>query len=467
MTLRIPPGTPVLTAQAMRDAEQACFDKGVAQGELMERAGAAVAQAALRFAMDRSILVLAGPGNNGGDAYVAARLLAERGHDVTVAALGGKRDGAAEEMRQRWTGNTVPLEQAEPRAVLIDGLFGTGMSRPIEGAVKAALHRLVAAAQFSLAIDLPSGLDTDSGGDMGAARVDVTVALGSLKPAHLLGYGLERCGHVLLADIGIPISPEVVKLARPRLTPPAPDAHKYSRGMVVVVEGEMPGASRLAARAALHGGAGYVLLAGTGSADAGPDALVHARVDDAKALHDLLDDARVGAVVIGPGLGRSEAARAKLEAVLAAPHPTVFDGDALTLLGEGATQCFAKRDAVSILTPHAGEFARMFGKNGRGKIERTRDAAADCGAVIVHKGPDTVIGGLTQLTVANAGTAWLSTAGTGDILAGLVGARLAVEGRCGVCHAVWLHGRAAELAGAAFAADRLIRHIPQAIEECL
>ncbi|TDN86790.1 hydroxyethylthiazole kinase-like uncharacterized protein yjeF/hydroxyethylthiazole kinase-like uncharacterized protein yjeF [Stakelama pacifica] len=449
----------------MRDAEQVWFNGGGSQVEAMERAGAAVAREAARFAIGRGILMLAGPGNNGGDAYVAARLLSEAGHDVAVAALGGKTEGTAAEMRMRWHGETVSLEEAVPRPIVIDGLFGTGVARELTKDVKTYLHHIVNNAQFSLAIDLPSGLETDSGDDLGAATMDVTVAVGSLKPAHMLGAGLVRCGHVLLADIGIPVSGPIWSLGRPQLSAPAVDAHKYSRGMVLVVEGDMPGASRLCARAALHGGAGYVMLAGTGSAEAGPDALVHRRVEDAGALRNALEDERIGAVVIGPGLGRSDAAHAKLDAVLESPHRAVIDGDALTLLGFETADRLSRRDALSVLTPHAGEFGRMFEGGEGGKIARTRAAAARSGATIVHKGPDTVIADGDGAIVANSGSSWLSTAGTGDVLAGLVGARIAAGGSAG--QAVWLHGRAAQLAGPAFAADDLIAHIAPAMKECL
>lgn len=467
MSLRVPSHRPILTAQAMRDAEQACFDSGVSQSELMERAGSAVAREAVRFAIDRPILVLAGPGNNGGDAYVAAQLLKERGHDVIVAALGGEREGAAETMRRGWTGETVALADAVPRAFVIDGLFGTGMSRPLEGEAKAALHRLIDTADFTLAIDLPSGIDTDSGSDMGGAACNATVALGALKPAHMLGDGIDLCGQVLLADIGIATDSSISSLGRPRLSPPASDAHKYSRGMVVVVEGDMPGASRLAARAALHGGAGYVMLAGQGNADSGPDALVHKRVESAAGLAELLNDDRIGAVVIGPGLGRSDAARDRLEAVLGCACPAVFDGDALTMLDKDAAARFSAREAASVLTPHGGEFARMFDSGEAGKIAATRAASQASGATLIHKGRDTVIVHGNRVTIANAGTSWLSTAGSGDVLAGLAGARLAANGVDDVTTAVWLHGRASELAGPAFAADDLVRHVPTALGECL
>ncbi|GAA4775855.1 bifunctional ADP-dependent NAD(P)H-hydrate dehydratase/NAD(P)H-hydrate epimerase [Stakelama sediminis] len=466
MTQRIPSGVPILTAEAMRAAEQACFVAGVAQDELMERAGAAVAREALRFAKGRAVLVLAGPGNNGGDAYVVARLLAERGLDVTVAALGGERKGAAETMRQRWDGPTVALQDAEPRAVLVDGLFGTGMSRTLSDDVRELLHYLVKHSEFSIAIDLPSGVGTDDGADLGAAHMDVTVALGALKPGHVLGAGLIASGHVIYADIGIPCASDCHSIAQPEQAAPARDSHKYSRGLVLVVEGAMPGASRLAARSALHGGAGYVMLAGANQPDRGPDALVFRKAANADSLATLLEDERIAALVIGPGLGRDAESRARMEAALDSEHPLVLDGDALTMLGEAAAERLYRRKAATVLTPHAGEFSRMFSGDG-GKLSVTREAARRSGAVIVHKGPDTVIAWPDgRAVVAANGSRWLSTAGTGDVLAGLCGARLAVGGMDAIAGAIWLHGRAAQLAGPAFAADDLIAQVPVALGEC-
>ncbi|MDF7777825.1 NAD(P)H-hydrate epimerase, partial [Sphingomonas sp. AOB5] len=244
-----------MTADAMRAAEEAVF-RTVAQLDVMERAGTAVAMEAARFAVGRPILVLAGPGNNGGDAYVAARVLKAAGHDVVVAALSEPATEAAQAMFAQWDGVTTSLYEARPRPVLVDGLFGTGMSRALERGPRALFADLAKAAQFVLAIDLPSGLDTDSGADLGAPRVDATVALAALKPAHVLNAGLEKCGHVLLADIGIPVDAAWRTVARPRLSAPSAYDHKYSRGMVAVVENLMPGAARLAAGAAMAGGAG-------------------------------------------------------------------------------------------------------------------------------------------------------------------------------------------------------------------
>jgi hydroxyethylthiazole kinase-like uncharacterized protein yjeF len=458
-------GQPIVSAAVMRAAEEAVFAGGVPQAELMERAGAAVAREAARFAMGLPVLVLAGPGNNGGDAWVAARLLAKRGYDVMVAALGGAKEGAAAAMRAKWAGKVVDLADAPARPLLVDGLFGTGLTRPLAPDVVGQLQRLVTAAHFTLAIDLPSGMDTDFGRDLGAAGAMVTLALGAFKPAHLLGDGLGRCGQLLLADIGIPIATTWRTVAMPRLSEPGPHSHKYTRGLVAVLEGHMPGAARLASNAALHGGAGYVVRVGEDDRH-GPNAIVHRPITE---FDKLLGDERTGAVVIGPGLGREEDVRERLDAAIASARPLVLDGDALSLIGRDVGR-LRSRAAPTCLTPHSGEFDRMFGEGKGSKIDRTLAAAADAGAVIVHKGADTVIATPQgDVRVYAGGSSWLSTAGTGDVLAGLLGARLAggVAPLAAAEAAVWLHGRAAQLAGPAFAADDLIPCLPRAIAECL
>lgn len=198
-------GAPVVTSAEMQAAEQALFDDGVSQIELMDRAALAVAREVARFATGRPILVLAGPGNNGGDAYGAAAYLAQWGHDVRVAALGEAKAGAAAEMRVRWKGPVEPLVEVKPAPVLLDGLFGTGLARALADEVAGPLHQLVERSSFALAIDLPSGLETDSGADLGAAQVDATIVLGAPKPAHMLLPGAAKCGVLIHADIGIPV----------------------------------------------------------------------------------------------------------------------------------------------------------------------------------------------------------------------------------------------------------------------
>ncbi|MEA3017343.1 MAG: ADP-dependent NAD(P)H-hydrate dehydratase / NAD(P)H-hydrate epimerase, partial [Sphingomonadales bacterium] len=284
----------------------------------------------------------------------------------------------------------------------------------------------------------------------------------TLKPSHLLQPAARHMGRIVVADIGIEAESRLVAVGRPKLATPGPDDHKYSRGYVLVVAGEMPGAAALAASAALQGGAGYVCLAG--EAGEVPHAVVRR---PAAALADLLRDGRIGAVVVGPGLGRGPAAWETLEQVMAAPHPVVLDGDAFALIAAHGWPW--QRRAVTFATPHAGEFEAAFGNTGS-KIVAARAAAARAGALLVYKGPDTVVaapGGRAAIHAAS--THWLATAGTGDVLAGLLAARVAArtEPFDAACAAVWLHARAAELAGAGFIADDLLDHLPAALAECL
>lgn len=252
----------------------------------------------------------------------------------------------------------------------------------------------------------------------------------------------------------------MTSIVRPRLHAPRRDDHKFSRGMVVVVQGAMPGAAMLAAQGAMHGGAGYVVLAGRDPTPGAPHALVRRQVKD---LAQLVGDQRIGAILIGPGLGEEE--RWVAQAV-ASRHSLVIDGDALTA---ALTEALAGRAAPVVLTPHSGEFDRMFGTGPAAKQARTVDAARLTGAVIVNKGADTIISDGDRTACLGDASSWLSTAGTGDVLAGLIAARLACGGDAlaAANEGVWLHARAARLAGAALIADDLIGHIPAAIAECL
>ena len=463
MTL-FPTDAPILRSAHMRAAEEAAFASGVAQDALMDRAGLAVARHVRRMALGRPILVLAGGGNNGGDAFVCARYLREWGCDVVVAALPGRGEGAAARMRAAWGDAVSNLADAPDRPVVVDGLFGIGLWRPLAPDIAEQLARLTRDA-FVVAIDLPSGIDADAVRHFdGAGRADCTVALGALKPAHVTGADVSRMGHVLLADLGIALPDASYTIARPVIAAPARDAHKYSRGLVTILAGAMPGAARLAAHAALSAGAGYGILAGDDVRPGGPDALVRRPLDDPSAL---LADERLAAVLVGPGLGRDAAATKLVAAALACAAPLVIDGDAISLLGEAGVARIAARTAPTFLTPHGGEFVRMFGKGGGNKIDRTVQAALQARATIVHKGPDTVIASPDgTVTVSSHAPSWLSTAGTGDVLTGILAARLRPGGDRAAAEAVWLHSRAAQLAGPAFVADALIGHLEQAIAEC-
>ncbi|MDB5715918.1 MAG: NAD(P)H-hydrate dehydratase [Sphingomonadales bacterium] len=442
-----PMSGPVLTVAEMRAAEN---DSGVPLQALMDHAGHALAEAVWRFGGGQRVLIACGPGNNGGDGYVAARVLAAWGLSVTIAATDDPKTELAKMARNAWSGPVVPLEAAAAAPVLVDAVFGTGLTRILPPEIAEPLQRLASSANIVIAADLPSGLGADDGRDYGAIRADITIAFGAAKPAHLLQPGASLCGKVRFADIGIACISSVSMLEQPVLISPGPNDHKYTRGMVVVVGGAMAGAAALSATAAARSGAGYVV--GVGIPGETPHAIVRR---DADQLADLLNDKRVGAVVIGPGLGHDAGAKAVLADVIASDRPLVLDGDAL----QPGLPCGAK---PVIMTPHAGEFARMFGDSEASKIDRARVAAEHSGATIVFKGADTVIaspGG--RVTLCPPASAWLSTAGTGDVLAGIAGAMLArgLAAHDAACAAVWLHGEAARRSGKGMIADDLLTHL--------
>ena len=476
-------GQPVLTAAEMRAAEDAVIATGVSVDTLMDRAGTAIAEVVRRLAGTNEVLILCGPGNNGGDGYVAARVLAEMGVAVRVAALSEPKTDAAKAARAGWLGPVETLEEAKLAPMLVDALFGTGLTRPLDAAphsssspadagaqlnpkglpnglslapasagersVVECLYTLANAAQLSIAIDLPSGLATDTGEALSTPPVfDLTLALGGVKPAHLLQPAARYCGQIRVLDIGVPTLSQAEVLKTPILPTPGPDSHKYTRGMVAIVAGVMSGAADLAALAAMRVGAGYVTLLGDGQGP--PHALVRTPFSDQALAND-----RIGALVIGPGLGRDDTARARLEAALNAGHPLIIDGDALRLLDPDRIKALK---VPVILTPHAGEFDALFGKSDADKITRARDAATRANAVVVFKAADTVIAAPDgRVRVARGASDWLSTAGTGDVLAGAIGAMLAakVDPLDAACAGVWLHGDAARRLGAAFIADDL------------
>lgn len=433
---------PILTAAAMRAAEA-----GHDPATLMARAGAGLAHAVHGFTAGAPALVLAGPGNNGGDGLIAATLLRARGVAVRVAAPDPSR------VADHWTGPVEPLADAAPAPVLVDALFGTGLARSLADDIATPLVRLAAAARARIAVDLPSGVGADDGALLGPVpRFDLTVAFGALKPAHRLQPAASLCGRIVLVDIGVDTSGDLTEIAAPARRVPGADAHKYSRGMVAVVAGAMPGAAALAAEAAARGGAGYVLMLG-GEGQGGPHAIVRRAWDDAA-----LDDPRIGALLVGPGLGRDARARERLDAALAARRPMVLDGDALRLVGLPRL----KRLDRPVLTPHEGEFARLFGDLPGSKVDRARAAAARSGAIVLLKGADSVVAapdGRAALLPPAPG--WLATAGTGDVLAGVVAARLAVgdDPFDAACAAAWLHAEAARRAGPGLIADDLLGHL--------
>ena len=447
-------GRPILTAEAMRAAEQGAIDAGTAVETLMERAGAALAEAAYRFAGPTPALILCGPGNNGGDGYVAARHLAERGVQVRVSALTEPKSDAAKWARARWNGEVEQLGADTPSAPLvIDALFGTGLKRGLEEAVSQQLIRLCDAAVISVACDLPSGVETNSGAQLSATPAfDITVTFGALKPAHLLHPSMHKCGRLVLADIGLKTPRTWHEIAPPRLPPLDPGGHKYDRGLVHALAGTMPGAIALAAKAAARAGAGYVRVSTSKPIEGLPSSIV--QID-----HAPVNDERIGCLLVGPGLGDIPQV---LTLALTSRAPKVIDADAITHLGE--PERLKGQDAI--VTPHGGEFRKLFGELPGSKPERALEAARQSGAVVVYKGPDTIVAAPDgRVGFSPRAHPWLASAGTGDVLAGIVAA---VRARGlppfeAASAAVWLHGRAADIAGPQLIADDLVQAIPQAL----
>ncbi len=446
-------GRPILTAERMRAAEQAAIDGGTSVEELMERAGAGLAEAVSRFAGPLSALILCGPGNNGGDGYVAARHLAERGVQVRVAALAEPKSDAAKWARSQWSGEVEPLSSDTKGApLLVDALFGTGLTRGLDDDVSLLLSELGHEAVVAVACDLPSGVNSDTGELLNPIhRFHLTVTFGALKPAHRLDPAMHKCGRIALSDIGLEADSGWHEIAPPILPVIEPAANKYSRGLVHALAGKMPGAIALAAKAAAHSGAGYVRVSTSRHIEGLPSAIV--QTDTAQ-----VNDDRIGCLLVGPGMGDIPQV---LTLALTSKAPKVLDADAITHLGE--VERLQKQEAI--ITPHEGEFRRLFGTIEGSKPERAIEAVRTSDAVLVYKGPDTIVASPDgRIGFAPPAPAWLATAGTGDVLAGMIAALRAqgLEAFEAASAAVWLHGRAAEIAGPAMIADDLVDAIPHA-----
>jgi hydroxyethylthiazole kinase-like uncharacterized protein yjeF len=454
------PPAELLGVAEMAAADRAAMAQGTPGLSLMEAAGRAVARAVMRLFPPQRVLVLAGPGNNGGDGYVAARYLLERGWPVAVAPLAPPRAGSdAAEAARLWRGPTVPFDAARAAAagLVIDAVFGAGLDRPLAPEVRDVL----AAAPLRVAIDVPSGVDGDTGADLGAAPAVCTVTFFRFKPGHWLFPGRRLCGRLILADIGIPesvlggLAPKTL-LNTPRLWTlprPAAEDHKYRRGVVGVWCGEMPGAALLAAEAARRGGAGLVRLhTETPFPPPFPGLIVTPAPPPDRAV-----------IVAGPGLGLARA-RALIPSLLAARRPLVCDADALTAFA-GTPEALR---GAAVLTPHEGEFTRLFGPLGADRLAEVREAARRTGAVVLLKGASTLIAAPDgRAAISAAAPPTLATAGSGDVLSGLIGALLAqgMEPFTAALAAAWLHGRAAVHAPAPLIAEDLLAHLPAAFAE--
>ena len=441
---------PILTAARMRDAEARAIAAGTAEIELMERAGRALAEAVRLYIGPRPTLILCGPGNNGGDGYVAARYLQAEGYPVRVAALAEPQQEAAKWARGGWTGQVEGLMGCDPVPIVVDCLFGTGLSRGLDLAVSERLRSLIGQALVAVACDLPSGAASDDGALLSSiGSYDLTVTFGALKPSHCLMPAMGHMGRVVLADIGIDAAGDWFELGPPSLPALDPMGHKYDRGLVHCLAGKMPGAIALAADAAARSGAGYVRVSTSRAIDGLPAAIV--QTDTA-----VVNDPRVGCILVGPGLGDIPQV---LTLALTAPRPIVIDADGIDLIGE--PERLHGHDVI--LTPHEGEFIKLFGAIEGSKPERTLEAARRSKSVIVYKGPDTLVASPDgRLGFAPPAPAWLASAGTGDVLAGMIAAMRArgLDSFDAACAGVWLHGRAAEAAGPHMIADDLVAAIP-------
>ena len=494
----------VLTVAAMRRVDAAAIDCGIPGFRLMEAAGAVVAaRAAARLPDGGRAVVLCGPGNNGGDGFVAARLLAERGYRIELCVLGDRSalTGDAALAADAWTGPVHPATaDALPSGdLVIDALFGAGLSRDLDGAARALVEAVNAGGCPVLAVDVQSGVDGDTGAVRGVAiRAVETVTFVAFKPGHLLQPGRGLCGHRHLADIGAGEAALAIGLAaaEPALYRNGPDlwvrvfprltgeSHKYTRGHALVLSGPATktGAARLAARGALRVGAGLVTLASPTAALAENAAQLTAIMlrpcETADDLDDLLTDERLNVVLAGPGLGIGEPTRERVAVAAAAMRSLVLDADALTSFSGQAPLMaahIADGESHAVLTPHEGEFARLFGgtdatTEGADKVARTRAAAALTGAVVVLKGSDTVIASPDgRATINDHGTPYLGTAGSGDVLGGLIAGLLA-QGMPpfeAAAAAVWLHGDAGLRHGPGLIAEDIPELMPAVLSGLL
>ena len=484
----------ILSNAEMRKADRLTIDGGTAGLTLMENAGKAVAQAVLgRQSAGSRVVVLAGPGNNGGDGFVAARLLAERGYAVTVLLAGAldKLGGDAAAAAKAWGGGVAAAkpEDLAGADVIIDALFGAGLDRPVGGLAQAMIEAVNGRARPVVAVDLPSGINGTTGAVMGTAiKAEHTVTFFRKKPGHLLMPGRAYCGEVTVAPIGIPdavldrVHPRtfenIPQLWREKFAAPRAQGHKYDRGHAVVVSGPSwsTGAARLAARGALRAGAGLVTIASPREAlavNAATNLAIMVRpVDGPTELARFLDDPRLNAIAIGPGLGVSDATCKLVLAALSGERAVVLDADAITSFAKSprrlATALKARGEKATILTPHEGEFSRYFHaldaetKVGS-KLERARRASELIGATVLLKGPDTVVAGPGgRASIAANAPAFLATAGAGDVLAGITAGLLAqgMPAFEAASAAVWLHGEAASAFGIGLIAEDLPELLP-------
>ncbi|MSP95317.1 MAG: NAD(P)H-hydrate dehydratase [Alphaproteobacteria bacterium] len=486
-------GAELLSVAEMAEADRLAVASGLPSLTLMENAGAAVVDEVTKRWPNARVAVLCGPGNNGGDGYVAARLLKQRGSTVWVEALGDTSalTGDAAEMFKRWDGDTRPITRARKADCVVDALFGAWLSRPLDMNVCFIVQMLNESSVPVIAVDVPSGMHGDLGCTMDGpdgmcVRALATVTFFRKKPGHLLMPGRIYCGETIVADIWIPDS--VLETIRPlmfenvpelwlsRFPWPRADAHKYDRGHTVVVSGpaHATGAARLAARGALRIGTGLVSVASplnaVGINAAHLTAIMVKPFDGAKGLSALLADKRFNAVALGPGLGVGAETQDLVAAALGSGAAVVLDADALTSFVDNPKGLFTQLHANCVLTPHAGEFERIFPgvlKRTQTKLEAAREAAAQAGCVVLLKGPDTIIAAPDGRTAINANAPpFLATAGAGDVLAGMIAGLLAqgMNAFDAACAGTWLHGEAAKRFGLGLIAEDIPEQLPAVLQ---
>jgi NAD(P)H-hydrate epimerase len=479
----------LLTCAEMRRAEEVAYARGLASFDAMRRAGEAVADIICKKYQSCRTLVLCGPGNNGGDGFIVAENLRDKGWNVTVAAMRPVRDmsGDAVKAAVKWRGETAALADVsfEECDLVVDALFGTGLARPLEDIAKTTLEKLATTKIPVVAVDLPSGINGDTGAVMGvAAKAAVTVTFFHKKLGHMLLPGATLCGETIVADIGI--ADEALDTMRPQAAEnhedlwlpqfpfPQPEGHKYSRGHALIYGGgTMTGAARLAARAAQRTGAGLVTLAAPLEAitiySVALESAIVRTANDVEAWRELLLDPKRNAILIGPGLGLGEAQAELVLAALATGKPCVLDADALSNFSHDPALLLSKLHARCVLTPHEGEFARLFGAPvGAGdKLLRARRAAMKAGCVVLLKGADTVIASPKGAAIINGNAPpWLAVAGAGDVLAGMILGLVAqnMEPFAASAAAAALHGEAANDFGHGLIAEDLVESLPAVLE---
>jgi hydroxyethylthiazole kinase-like uncharacterized protein yjeF len=481
----------LLSCAEMARADAAAIAAGSYGTELMEAAGRAVVAGITDHYRPQPVVVICGPGNNGGDGFVVARLLKSAGWSVRVALMGApdQLKGDAAWAARLWKGpmGDLATTQLTGRPLIVDAMFGAGLNRPIDGAAAGLIGRINAERLTVVSVDIPSGINGDSGEVMGTAfTAALTVTFFRAKLGHYSAEGLARCGSLRVADIGI--SAKVLDQVVPRawrndpaqwvalLRREGANVNKYSRGHLTILGGAAAtGAARLAALAGRRVGAGLATIAAPREAMAiyqmaEPGNLV-TEADDYAAFTHLLADERRNAFVIGPGSGVNDRTRGSVLAVLASRRAVVLDADALTAFADQPTALFGSIAGPVLMTPHEGEFRRLFPDLAGSKVERAKQAAERSHATILLKGADTVIAAPDGRVVINGhATAGLATAGSGDVLAGMAGGLMAqgLAPMAAGAAAAWLHGESAyRFRRPGLIAEDIPGLIPEALERAI